>query len=223
MKFPSVLLLISLLSAPLFLQLGCSSTEENLDNPAELYQEAEDDIDSDRYMIAIEKLQKLKDRFAYSKYAALAQLKIADVYFLQDNFLQAAASYETFRDLHPKHEKVAYATYRIAESYFMDIPGTIARDLSSADSALTAYENYLTKFPTDDRVADAKKRIGEIRKTLAQKELYIGNFYLNEDQYLSAKGRFKKTIEYFPETEEATEAKERLTDTEEGLKETASQ
>ena len=82
---------------------GCSTSELNENDPVVLMKDAEEDIESSRYILALEKLQKIKNQHPYSKQAVDAKLRIADVYFLQENYAEAAATYEAFRDLHPKH------------------------------------------------------------------------------------------------------------------------
>jgi outer membrane protein assembly factor BamD len=175
-----------------------------------LYQDAEEEIQSDHYQLAIDKLRVIKNKFPYSKYAIDAQLRIADVFFLQESFAEAAASYEAFRELHPKHLKASYAMYRGAKSYMNDMPGTVARDLTSARKALDTYNDFLRRFPTAKEVGDAQKDIVEIRRQLAEKELSIADFYSKRDFYDSAKGRLKKTVELYPETNAAKIAKEKL-------------
>lgn len=189
---------------------GCSGKAIDESDPGALYNEAEEDVKNDHYQIAIDKLRSIKNKFPYSKYAVDAQLKIADVYFLQDSWPEAAASYETFRDLHPKHEKVGYAMFRLGKSHFNDIPGNIARDLTPATKALTAYQDFLARFPAAPEAAEAKKDVDTIRNTLADKELYIGNFYYKRDFLESAAPRFRKVLDLYPETKAATEAKDRL-------------
>lgn len=192
------------------LLLGCSSTPVNEGDPIALLKDAEDDIQSDHYQIAIDKLRSLKNKFPYSKAATDAQIRMADVYFLQDFFAEAAASYEAFRDLHPKHEKTAYASFRAAKSYYNDSPSNVARDLSSTKRALTAYEDFIHRYPNAPEVAEAQKDIASIRHFLADKELYIGNFYFKRDFYDSAKNRYKKILDLYPETEAAKTAQEKL-------------
>jgi outer membrane protein assembly factor BamD len=191
-------------------QLGCSgkSVEEN--DPSALLKEAEEDVKSDHYQIAIEKLRSIKNKFPYSNYATEAQLRIADVYFLQESYGEAAVAYEAFRDLHPKHEKVPYAMFRTGKAYFNDIPGTIARDMTPANKALEAYSEFLKRFPNAPESADARKDLAEIRRLLAEKELYIANFYFKRDFYDSAKPRYKKILDTYPETAAANEAREKL-------------
>lgn len=189
---------------------GCSSTQVNESDPASLMQEAEEEIAGDHFQIALEKLRSIKNKFPYSKYSVEAQLRIADVYFTQELFLEAAGSYETFRDLHPKNEKAAYAMFRIGKSYFNDAPRNIARDLTSAHKGIDAYSDFTKKFPADPNVVEARDNIEVLRSLLADKELSIGDFYFKHDYYESAKPRYKKVIDLYPETEAARKAQEKL-------------
>ncbi len=214
------LLILVGLSSTVSLQLsGCSSAKISDGDPAALFQDAESEIKGDRYQLAIDKLRMLKSKFPYSNFAAEAQLRIADVYFLQELYQEAALSYETFRDLHPKHAKAAYALFRVGESYQADVPGNLARDLSTAGKAIAAFEDFVRQYPQDQRLPQARKAISEGRALLAKKELLIGNFYFREGHFDSAKGRFEKILARFPETESAGEARERLQASEEKLKE----
>lgn len=189
---------------------GCSGKPVNEEDPAELFQDAEEDVKASQYDSAINKFRVLKNKFPYSKYSIEAKLRIADVYFLQEYFAEAAQSYEAFRDLHPKHEKVPYAMFRVGKSYYSDLPGEIARDLSSGYRAIDAFNEFLKRYPDAPEAEEARKSVAEIKRILAEKELYIARFYLRQDLFKSAKGRLEKILEMFPDTAPAKEARERL-------------
>ena len=202
---------------------GCAGKPVDDSDPASLLADAEEEIKSDHYQIAIEKLRTIKNKFPYSKYALEAQLRVADVLFMQESFAEAAASYETFRDLHPRHEKVGYAMFRVAKSYFKDIPDPISRDLTSAQKAVDAYNEYLKRFPTAPEATEAKEDLASSRKVLAEKELYIGNFYFKRDYLDSAKPRYEKIVSKYPETDAARQAREKLVQIEETHKKNPAQ
>jgi outer membrane protein assembly factor BamD len=185
---------------------SCSGKQVDPSDPASLFQEAEDEIKSDHYLMALDHLRAIKNKFPYSNYSVEAQLRIADVYFLQESYPEAAASYESFRELHPKHEKVPYSMFRAAKSYFNDIPSKIARDLGAGQRALQAYAEFLAKFPNDPLAKEAREDVATVRNLLAEKEVYIGDFYSRENHYDSALGRYKKAMELYPETAAAKEA-----------------
>lgn len=189
---------------------GCASKTVNPDDPVALLADAEEEIKSDHFQIGLEKLRVIRNRFPYSKASIEAQLRMADVYFLQEAYPEAAAAYEAFVDLHPKHEKVHYAMFRIAKAYFNDIPSPIARDMSSAQRSLDAYSEFLHRFPAAPEAAEAKQDIAHVRSLLAEKEMYIGDFYFSRGQLKAAKPRYLKVIELYPDTKAAELAKEKV-------------
>jgi outer membrane protein assembly factor BamD len=188
----------------------CASKAVNESDPASLYQDAEEEIKSDHYQMAIEKLRMIKNKFPYSKYSLQAQLRMADVLFMQELYSEAAVSYEAFRDLHPKHEKVGYAMFRTAKSHFNDIPSPISRDLTPAYKAQEAYNDFLKRFPQAPEAEEGRKDLAETRRILSEKELYIADFYAKRDFAESAKPRYEKVIALYPETAAAKTAGEKL-------------
>jgi outer membrane protein assembly factor BamD len=194
---------------------SCSTTEVSESDPAAMMKDIEDDIESSRYILALEKLQKVKNQHPYSRQAVDAKLRIADVYFLQENFAEAAASYEAFRDLHPKHPKLPYAAYRVGLSYFSDLPSLPARDLSAGYRAEEAFKEFLLRYPADENAPAAREKLVETNRILAEKEMYIGNFYFKREMWEAAKGRYSKVVNLYANTPFVELAKTRLKEIEE--------
>jgi outer membrane protein assembly factor BamD len=194
----------------LLIVAGCSGAKIDPNDPGALYKEAEEEIQGEHYIIALEKLRSIRNKFPYSKYSVDAQLRIADVYYLQELFPEAAGSYESFRDLHPNHEKASYASYRIAKAYLNDTPSNIARDQTSAQKAMEAYLGFMKRFPNAKEAAEARKDVEELKEQLATKELYVANYYFKRNHHDSAKPRYKKILELYPESKAALTAKEKL-------------
>ena len=203
---------IFLLFFSLIQATGCSSTptQQSEVDPAVLYKEAEEDFKHEHYQIAQEKFRVIKNRYPYSKYAVDSALRIGDVLFEQELFSESALAYESFRDLHPKHEKTAYAMYQIGKSYLNDTPSPISRDLTSAQKAIDAYRLLIARFPGTSEAETAKKDLVTARNFLAEKELYIGQFYFRDKAYSAAKVRFEKVTQQFSDTESARVAQSRL-------------
>ncbi len=189
---------------------GCSGKPVDENNPEQMLADAEEDIKSDHYQIAMDKLRAIKNRFPYSKQAVDSQLRIADVYFLQEAYGEAALAYESFKDLHPKHEKTPFAMYRLALSHYNDIPSTVARDMTSAKKALEAYNAFLVKFPNAPEASEAKKSVIDVRRKLAEKEMYIGYFYFRRDYFKTARRRYERVLEEYPDTFPVAEAKDKI-------------
>lgn len=179
---------------------ACSAVVINNESPPEAqYADGERLLNKERFLEAVERFRMLKSRYPYSKYAALASLRIADCHFAEEAYIEAAAAYKVFRELYPKHEHAAYAQFRTAESYYNQLPGAVDRDLEPAKDAIQAYSDYLKLFPSHPEAAKAQFRITELRQTLAEKEDYVGNFYFIRDFYLSAAGRYRHILENYPE------------------------
>lgn len=176
----------------LVILVSCSSPKPAGKTEAEsLYLEANQLIEKKRYIAAIEKLNQLKTQHPYSYYTVPSELRLADVYFMQENFEESATAYLMFRDLHPKHEKLDYVIYKIAESYDKQTPSTHDRDLSSAQEAIKYYQELLGKYATSPYIEPSKQRIEVIKDKLLKKEKYIADFYFKTKNYEAALWRYK--------------------------------
>jgi outer membrane protein assembly factor BamD len=195
MAFPSIralsphgLVLLCLLT----IFAACSAETLDNDSPAEKqYSEGERLLKKDRYAEAVERFRILKSRYPYSKYAALAALKIGDAHFQEESYLEAASAYKVFRELYPKHEMAPYALYRTGESYLNEMPSSVDRDLDPAHSAIEAYEQLLRDYPNDEHAKDAKKKSHDL------KEDYVANFYWRRELYQAAAGRYAFIVENY--------------------------
>ncbi|MBL7664166.1 MAG: outer membrane protein assembly factor BamD [Bacteriovoracaceae bacterium] len=159
-----------------------------------LYKEAQQLVEDGSYILALEKLNKLRSEHPYSFYATPAELLQADIFFLQESYVEAAASYLLFRDLHPRHDKADYVIYKIAESYYLQIPDTYDRDLNSALEAIKYYDEILQKYPSSEYAKDTQVKIDYCRNMLRQKERYIADFYFKTKVYEAARYRYLEII-----------------------------
>lgn len=177
---------------------GCSAETIDSDSPPEKqYAEGERLLKKDRFIEAVERFRILKSRYPYSKYAALAALRIGDSYYKEESFIEAASSYKVFRELYPKHEFAAYALRRIADSHFEQVPSTIDRDLDSCHSAIAAYSQLIKDYPSSEYKGDAEQRVRDLRRKLAEKEDYVANFYYRRELYEAAAGRYATLVDTY--------------------------
>jgi outer membrane protein assembly factor BamD len=172
----------------LLLVIACSSDKPKGRTEAEiLFKEAEELMQAERYILATEKLNIIKTQHPYSFYATPAELLQADVLYLQESFIEAAAAYLLFRDFHPKHEKISYVVFKIAESYYKQIPDTIDRDLEPAIEALKYYDEVIQKYAESSYRKDSEDRIKSANKMLRQKDEYVADFYFKTEEYAAAR------------------------------------
>lgn len=172
----------------LVLVISCSSDKPKGRTEAEvLFKEAEELIKAERFILATEKLNAIKTQHPYSFYATPAELMQADVLFSQESYVEAAAAYLLFRDFHPRHEKIAYVIFRIAESFYKQIPDTIDRDLEPALEAIKYYDEIVTKYGDSSYKPKALKKIERAKNMLRQKDEYIADFYFKTDKFAPAR------------------------------------
>lgn len=190
--------IITLLILILFL-FSCSSTEKPTGKTeAEvIYKEAKELMDDGRYIQATEKLNQIKSQYPYSYYATHAELLLADVLFLQENYVEASAAYTIFRDFHPKYNELDYVIYKMAEAYFKQIPDTTDRDLSSAVEAMKYFDELIVRYPGSKYEDESKKKIIRCQGMLEEKEKYIADFYYKTGELSAARYRYLKILKEF--------------------------
>jgi outer membrane protein assembly factor BamD len=181
------------------LGVGCASSGVNESNSAESAFNAAMEYEKDeRYEEAIAKFNEVKNKHPYSRFAVESELRIADIHYKRENFIEAQTAYQLFKDFHPKHSKIDYVTQRLALSYFNQLPSTIDRDLSPAQKAIQYFNEVINSFPASEYVKEATEKRNESLKMLAEKEAYIGNFYFIRDKYESALKRYEGLLAKFP-------------------------
>ena len=191
-------LLLVCMSALLVL-CACAGSEPKEEKTAqELVADGVDFFNDGKYKKAIEAFEKLRDWYPFSKYAILAELKIADAHFNLESYADAIFAYEEFEQLHPRNEAIPYVIYRIARSYFNQID-TIDRDQSNAQKALETYRRLVQQYPNDVYAGMAKSDMLECYQSLAGHEFYVGVFYYKNKNYKAAKVRFTAVVENYPD------------------------
>ncbi len=178
--------------------LGCSTDDKRTDTAESAFKYAEEFDKEDRYEEAIKRYGDVRNRFPYSKYATQAELAMADVFYRQESYAEAQVSYQSFKDLHPKHPQIDYVTFQLAMSYFQQLPGTVDRDLTLAASAILFFDEVIQQYPNSKYFGEAKKKRDESYKMLAGKEDYIAEFYFIREKYDSALSRYEGLLKKYP-------------------------
>lgn len=100
--------------------------------------------------------------------------------------------------MHPTNPKVPLATFKIAKSYFKQIPGSIDRDQTSTINSIKTLKELVDQYPGFEEIDEAKKMLSKCDRMLAERELYVGNFYFKQHSYKAALGRLQTVKEDFP-------------------------
>jgi len=201
-----------LLIATLAFVTACSSNKPEVDenlSETELYQQAQEDLNSNSYNNAIAKLKALESRYPFGRYAEQAQLELIYAYYKNVEPEAAKAAAERFIRLHPQHANVDYAYYLKGLASFDQDRGLIARfiplDLTKRDpgAARDSYNEFAqltSRFPNSRYAPDAKARMIYLRNLLAAYEIHAGRYYLTRQAYVAAANRGRYVVENFQET-----------------------
>jgi outer membrane protein assembly factor BamD len=193
---------------------GCSlfksEASKELDrSPESLISEGLEYYQRKKYKRAIESFQKLKDRFPYHQYAIVAEIKLADSYYLNKEYELAAVTYREFEKMHPANEIIPYVIFQMAMCSFHQMP-TIDRDQSFTQKALQDFERLVKNFPKSEYAAQAKINIVSAKKHLVSHEFYIGEFYMKGKKYDAALGRFETILTQYPDVPPPPKIKENI-------------
>jgi len=182
----------------LLLVAGCATTSElDSKSPETMVKEAESYTSSKRYEDAIAEWRKVKESYVSPEMTSLAEIKIADIQFDSGNYIEAAASYEEFRKLHPAHEKADYALYRQGLSHYRQITG-IDTDQTPVKNTVVLFESFLRLYPASTYAKEVRETLEECRIKQVQHEIYIGRFYYRTDKYISAIKRLEEVLKKYP-------------------------
>lgn len=162
------------------------------DNARIAYEAALAAFEDKNWELANSLMSEVKRKFAYSRYARLAELRLADADFQQDKLGEAISGYKAFVHDHPNDPEVAYARYRIAKGEYESVSQSVMlppleeRDLASVNDALTTLRNFLSDYPRSEHTEELRYMQDVVLGLLARHELYVARYYLNAGRFDAA-------------------------------------
>lgn len=168
------------------------------------YGSAAEDLEDGNYLEAIRQFNSVRNKFPYSRYAPLSELRIGDAYFDQEKYASAVEQYRNFIQLHPKHPEVPYAHWRVAlafhklmpENWWL-LPPAYERDLARTRDAVREMQLFIKRYPNSEYTNRARKLLAQERRRLADHELYVAKFYLDRDNPRAAAMRLRYLLENY--------------------------
>ncbi|MCF8112543.1 MAG: outer membrane protein assembly factor BamD [Desulfotignum sp.] len=191
-----------------FFVSGCALFEDSrrMEKTAEqLAAEGSSAFMQEKYKNAVKAYTDLKDWYPFSKYAILAELKIADAHFQLKEYDQAILAYEQFEKMHPRNEAVPYVINQIGMSWYNQMD-TVDRDITPAKNAMAQFKRLMEQFPDNEYAKKAPDLISECIDKIAGHELYVAKFYMKTGRYQGALKRFEYIVEYYPGTDQSETA-----------------
>jgi outer membrane protein assembly factor BamD len=173
------------------------------DNARRDYETALAAFEDKNWELANQLLSEVKRKYAYSRYARLAELRLADASFQQEKFAEAISGYKEFVHDHPNDPEVPYARYRIAKGEYDSVSQSILlppleeRDLASVNDALATLRNYLSDYPKSEHADELRYMLEVVLGLLARHELYVARYYLNTGRFDAAVMRCEYALKTF--------------------------
>lgn len=192
-RLPTLLIVLILLAA-------CSSTPKfgQEKDAATALQRCNTLMDKEKFNDANKCYEMVRSRFGGSGISSEAELKIADITFEKKEYLLAAESYRAFAKLHPAHPKLDYIYYMAGLSYLRESPKGIDRDQQYLEEAIGYLDIGVRYFPDSPYQEVTRGALKEARRRIAARELYVGKFYYNRQEYRASLPRFAGIADKFP-------------------------
>lgn len=181
----------------LSLLFSCQEKSFDPEDPADVFARASEPYEDGLFDIALQKLGEFKSRFPYSKHATKAELMMADSHFQLGNFQESAFAYEQFIKLHPRHEKIDFALYRVGESYWIEAPEAIDREQEYTQKAVNEWSKLLKRFPKSEFASSAKEKTKKGLKRIAESNVFVMKFYWKQKKYHSCAYKALKILEKY--------------------------
>jgi outer membrane protein assembly factor BamD len=142
--------------------------------------------------------------FTYSRYARLAELRLADIEFEQEKYSEAISAYREFVQSHKNDPDIEYARYRMTKALFLDIDDTIVlppaeeRDQATTNEAHRELRSFLREFPRTRYRPDVVYMLEVVIGRLVRHELYVARYYLRQDNFDAAVARIDYALKTYP-------------------------
>jgi len=138
----------------------------------------------------------LKKKYSYSRYARLAELRLADTDVAAEKLTEAIQGYRTFVHDHRTDPEVPYARFRICKSLFEQIsdggfllPPLEERDQATSGESYRELSSFVKDYPAGPYSTQARYMLSIVTGRLVRHELYVAQYYLKRNEFDAAVSR----------------------------------
>jgi outer membrane protein assembly factor BamD len=188
---------------------GDKSVRPALLSPEEAFDKGNQKLEAKLYDEARQLFDEVKRRDVRNTYAPLAQLRIADSYVMDDQPALAVEQYRKFLDDYPTHKYASYSLYSIGVVYYNLIKGP-DRGYGAAVKALDAFQELEAAHPRNPYRSQVREKMEHARKTIADHEYEVGDFYYRGGSCEGAVIRLEGMLRDFPDYGRAADALYRI-------------
>jgi outer membrane protein assembly factor BamD len=180
---------------------GAKSALGYTEDAKRAYDAAMEEFNAHNWIEAQNLLREVKRKYSYSKYARMAELRIADADIEQEKFSDAIREYKDFIHAHRSEtDDIAYARSKIAEATFAEIPDSFLmpaseeRDQAGVIDAYKELKSFLNDYPESKQTKRMRELLADVTARLVKHELYVARFYLKKDNYDAAVARIQYAL-----------------------------
>lgn len=155
----------------------------------EKYQMAVKMYEGGQYKKAIPLFEKIMGPYANKPQMERIQYMVSDCYFQTENYTMASYYFSKFIQNYPESSRVEEAAYLSAKSYFLASP-VYSRDQEDTYKALTAYQEYIDKYPNSALIEEANKDYQDLNNKLQFKDFEVARQYYHTEHYNAAVNAF---------------------------------
>jgi len=148
----------------------------------------------------------VKSKYPYLEVAKTAELRLADTDFEREKYIEARDRYTNFVKLHPTHPRVDYAAYRAALTHYKEMPSDFfllppsdEKDQGALKGAAISLNDFIRTYPGSEWQPEAKKTLADVRKRLADHELYVASFYEKRGRWPAVINRLNTVAHDYPD------------------------
>jgi outer membrane protein assembly factor BamD len=191
---------VSLPSVPWF------SSAPKIDPSAEaLFEEGNRAFNDKKYVRALDNYSKIRTDHPFTPLMTQVELKMADAYYLNQQFPEAINAFKEFQSMHPNNENIPFVVLRLGQAHFDQFTAT-DRDQKHTEIAKGYFENVLTNYPKSPQAAEARAKLEKVLEYLAEHEFNIAHFYLQQEKFSAARDRFEEIVRKYKSTPTAVKS-----------------
>ena len=158
---------------------------------------------------AAKKFNEAEILYPQSMWAPRSSLMSAYSYYYGLYYIDAISELKRFIEIYPNHERIVFAYYLMAMSYYEQISDE-TKDLGSIAEAQRNFQYVVENYPNSDYALDSEYKLDLIKEILASKEMYLAKYYIEKEKWIPAINRYKNVLDNFDTTIYVEEAIHRL-------------
>lgn len=170
-----------------------------------LYDEGMRNFNEKRYVRAIDNFSKIRTDFPFSPQVTQIELKIADAYYLNQQYPEAINAFKEYQSMHPTNENIPFVILRLGQAHF-DQFTSADRDQKNTEIAKGYFETVVTNYPKSPEAAQAREKLAKALEYLAEHEFNAAEFYFKQEKYPAARDRFEEIVRKYKDTPTAVKS-----------------